>query len=141
MIGVLCSFVGSFCAGILFNIKGFKMFWMGLSGAVGWLVYLLVMYLTSQSVMAIFVGAVAVGIFSESAARLLKSPATIFSIPGIFPIVPGIAAYETIQLLVTGELEAAGGKILETLTGAGAIAFGIMLVTALYRIIFKRIRR
>ncbi len=138
---VMLAFAGSFCAGVLFNIKGMKMFWMGISGAAGWLVYIWCYNLTGQSVMSIFIGAVVVGIYSESAARLLKSPATIFSIPGIFPIVPGIAAYETIQFLVTGNLDAAGGKMLETLTGAGAIAFGIMLVTAMFRIIFKRIRR
>ncbi|NJD03810.1 MAG: threonine/serine exporter, partial [Ruminiclostridium sp.] len=33
------AFGGSFCAGLLFNIKGRKLLWAGLSGMAGWIVY------------------------------------------------------------------------------------------------------
>ncbi|NJD03305.1 MAG: threonine/serine exporter, partial [Ruminiclostridium sp.] len=80
----------------------------------------------------------AVGVFSEIMARILKLPSTVFSIPGIFPLVPGIAAYETIQFLLSDMPREAGGKMVETLTAAGAIAFGIFLVTAFFRMIFTK---
>ncbi len=133
----ILAFLGSFCAALVFNIKGYKLLYSGLSGVSGWLVYTWMLYLTDHSILAIFLGAAAVGIYSESAARLLKAPSTIFSIPGIFPIVPGIAAYETIQLMTANELFKAGGKLVETLAGAGAIAFGILLVTAVFRLASK----
>jgi uncharacterized membrane protein YjjB (DUF3815 family) len=132
------AFAGSFCAGVLFNVKGRKLFLAGLSGLLGWVVYSWALGMTGGSIVSIFAGAVAVGVFSETAARLFKSPATVFSIPGIFPIVPGIAAYETIQLLFSDKLQSAGEKIVETLSGAGAIAFGILLVTAGFRIFLRR---
>ncbi|MEN6314846.1 MAG: threonine/serine exporter family protein [Clostridiaceae bacterium] len=133
----ILAFLGSLCAGFIFNVRGYKLIFTGLSGVAGWMVYIGLVSYTDQSVISIFAGAIAVGLYSESAARLLKTPSTVFSIPGIFPIVPGIAAYEAIQYMTSNDLYSAGGKLVETLTGACAIAFGILLVTALFRIISK----
>ena len=135
------AFLGSLCAGLVFNVRGYKLLFSGLSGVAGWMVYITLLNLSGHSIMSIFAGAIAVGIYSESAARLLKSPSTIFSIPGIFPIVPGIAAYETIQLMVANDMLNAGGKLVETLAGAGSIAFGILLVTAFFKFIKKPKKR
>ena len=137
MLNFLFAFLGSFCAGVIFNVRGYKLFYTGLSGVAGWMVYIGMLDFTGQPVISIFAGAIAVGLYSESAARLLKSPSTIFSIPGIFPIVPGIAAYEMIQYLIGDNLYMAGVKLLETLAGAGSIAFGILLVTAFFRLASK----
>lgn len=131
------AFLGSVCAGLVFNVRGYKLIYTGLSGVAGWMVYIWLLFLTGHSILSIFSGAIAVGIYSESAARILKTPSTIFSIPGIFPIVPGIAAYETIQFMTSNDLYEAGGKLVETLAGASAIAFGILLVTAMFRIVSK----
>jgi uncharacterized membrane protein YjjB (DUF3815 family) len=131
------AFLGSFCAGLVFNVRGYKLIYTGFSGVVGWMVYIGLLNLTGHSIMSIFAGSIAVGIYSESAARLLKSPSTIFSIPGIFPIVPGIAAYETIQFMAANDMLNAGGKLVETLAGAGSIAFGILLVTAAFKFFSK----
>ncbi len=133
MLEFLLAFAGSFCAGVLFNVKGRNLVWTGFSGMVGWMVYIMLSKLTGQAFFSIFGGAVAVGLFSEIMARILRQPATVFSIPGIFPLVPGIAAYEAIQYLMSNKIQDAGGKMAETLAGAGAIAFGILLVTALFR--------
>lgn len=137
MLNFLFAFLGSVCAGVIFNVRGYKLFYTGLSGVAGWMVYIWMLDLTGQPVISIFAGAIAVGVYSESAARFLKSPSTIFSIPGIFPIVPGIAAYEMIQYLIGDNLYMAGVKLLETLAGAGSIAFGILLVTAFFRLASK----
>lgn len=133
----ILAFIGSFCAGLVFNVRGYKLFYTGLSGVAGWIAYIWLLSFTGHSIMSIFAGAIAVGIYSESAARILKSPSTIFSIPGIFPIVPGIAAYEAIQLMAVNDLYKAGGKLVEAIGGAGAIAFGILLVTAVFRFASK----
>lgn len=130
---LIMAFVGSVCAGILFNVRKEKLFWTGLSGALGWLSYSLFHTATGTVIIPIFMGAVAVGLYSESAARLLKTPVTVFSISGIFPLVPGVTAYTAIQFLVENRLEEAAGKIVETLGSAFAIAFGLMLITGIFR--------
>jgi len=141
MTDILLAFAGSACAGMLYNVRGIKIFWLGISGAVGWIVYILFYRYTGQALLSIFSGAIAVGIYSESAARILKSPTTVFSIPGIFPIVPGIAAYEAIQAMVQQDLQSGAGRILDTFAGACAIAFGIMLVTAMFSILTSMFKR
>jgi uncharacterized membrane protein YjjB (DUF3815 family) len=120
---------------MIFNIRGYKLIYSGFSGVVGWMVYIWLFHYTGHSILAIFSGAIAVGLYSESAARFLKTPSTVFSIPGIFPIVPGIAAYEAMQNMTSNDLYQAGAKFVETMAGAGAIAFGILLVTAIFRLI------
>lgn len=136
---LILAFIGSVCAGILFNVRREKLFWAGLSGALGWITYSVFNAVTGSVVIPIFIGAAAVGLYSESAARLLKTPATVFSISGIFPLVPGITAYRAMQFLVENRLEEAADKIVETLASAFAIAFGLMSITAIFR--FARNRR
>jgi len=135
------AFIGSFASSLSFNIKGYKLFFAGFSGLIGFLVYSVVQGIAGYSVFSILIGATAVGLYSESAARILKSPATVFSIPGILPLVPGIAAYEMMQFLMNNELIEAIGKLIETIGGAGAIAFGIMLVTAVFRFMTRLSRK
>jgi len=134
---VLLAYIGSVTSGLLFNIKGRKLIFAGISGLVGFAVYTLMYQHTEHNIISIFIGAIAVGLYSETAARLLKAPATVFSIPGILPLVPGIAAYEMMQFIVSNEPSAATGKMIETAEGSGAIAFGIMIIAAVFRFISR----
>lgn len=124
---VILAFFGSVFPVILFNIERKKIIWTGFCGAIGWATYLIIYNVCDSSIIASFVGAFAVGIYSEIMARILKTPATQFSIPGIFPLVPGILGYRTISLLVEKELREAAIRGVETIAIAAAIGFGIML--------------
>ncbi len=94
---IILAFLGSIFPVILFNIDRKKIIWAGFCGAIGWATYLSIYNMQSSVGMASFVGAIAVGIYSEFMARKLKTPAIQFSIPGIFPLVPGLTAYRTIN--------------------------------------------
>ncbi len=131
------AFVGSLASGLTFNIKGYKLVFAGMSGMLGYSVFSLIYKMTEYSIFSIFIGAVAVGLYSETAARLLRSPSTVFSIPGILPLAPGIAAYEMIQFLMNDQLIDGLEKMFEMSSGAGAIALGILPVTAFFRSISK----
>lgn len=137
MTELILAFIGSFCGGIFFNVRKGSLFWTGLSGAAGWLAYMLVHKATGHLVLSIFAGSIMVGFFSEGAARIFKSPSTIYSIPGIFPLVPGIPAYESIQYMVENKLLESASKAIEALEGACAIACGILFATAIFRIITR----
>jgi uncharacterized membrane protein YjjB (DUF3815 family) len=93
--------------------------------------------MTGSTVLSTLIGAIVVGIFSEIAARILKAPSTIFSVTGIFPIVPGVTAYEAVNYLTLNELQQAAQKAVETIASAGSIAFGILLATSIFRLIRK----
>ncbi|MBV7275183.1 threonine/serine exporter family protein [Clostridiaceae bacterium UIB06] len=122
---------------ILFNIDRKKIIWTGICGAIGWMAYLLVYNYAHSSVSASFTGAFIVSIYSELMAKKLKTPAIQFSIPGIFPLVPGITAYNTINSIVEQNYSLAYSKGMETVAVGGAIAFGIMLSSTTFRFILK----
>jgi uncharacterized membrane protein YjjB (DUF3815 family) len=126
----ILAFFGSFFPAILFNIEKKNLVWAGVSGLVGWTIYTVFTKNIGMPIIGTFFGAAFIGFYSEMMARLLKTPASVFSISGIYPLVPGITAYLTIENIVTGNLTTALNKGIETLAYAGAIAFGIMLVTA-----------
>lgn len=135
---VILAFFGSIFPVILFNIDRKKIIWTGFCGAFGWAAYLAVynMYIPSIT-LASFSGAFAVGIYSEIMARLLKTPAIQFSIPGIFPLVPGLKAYLTIQAIVIQNYSDALTIGMQTVAAGGAIAFGIMFSATTARLIVK----
>lgn len=134
---IVLAFFGSIFPVILFNIDRKKIVWTGFCGALGWWAYLVTFSYKHSSILASFAGAFAVGIYSEFMARRLKTPAIQFSIPGIFPLVPGITAYTTVSYIVESNYSAAFSKCMLTLGAGGAIAFGIMLSSTSYKFIAK----
>lgn len=124
---IILAFFGSVFPVVLFNIDRKKIIWAGCGGAIGWLAYSIMLSSSSIMALASFFGAFTVGVYSEFMARRLKTPASMFSIPGIFPLVPGITAYNTIRLIVENNTSAAFSKGLQTIAMGGSIGFGIML--------------
>lgn len=135
------AFVGSIAPAMVLNIQKRVLLWAGLGGALGFCTALsfnpasLVL-----SVSQIFVGTLVVGIYSELMAIYLKTPSTIFCIPGIFPLVPGITAYQTVQSLVENKPQEAAVLAINTILKSFTIAFGIMIVTAIFRFV-RRVSR
>ena len=132
---VLFAFLGSYCPAILFNIERKNLFWAGLCGATGWMSYKTILTLTQSSIFAVFIAAIVISIMSEVMAKIFKTPSTVFYIPSLYPIVPGIPAYYTVLYIIDKEIVEAAYKGLETLGSAGAIAFGILLVSTVFRYI------
>jgi uncharacterized membrane protein YjjB (DUF3815 family) len=137
----ILSFVGSIAPAIVLNIEKRSLLWAGLGGALGFCIALSFNpYSNVLSVFQIFIGTVAVGVYSELMAEYLKKPSTIFTIPGIFPLVPGITAYQTVQSLAENKPQEAAAFAINTVLKAFTIAFGIMIITAVFRLI-RRLKR
>jgi uncharacterized membrane protein YjjB (DUF3815 family) len=132
---IVLAFFGSVFPVILFNIDRKKIIWAGLCGVVGWIAFNIVLGYANSVVMASFIGALMVGLYSELMARKLKTPASMFSIPGIFPLVPGITAFNTIEFIVKNQPALAFDKGMETIAVGGAIGFGIMLSSTVVRFV------
>lgn len=132
------AFFGSLMVGVLFNSSKKALIFCGLSGLFGYLFYALIYGSTFNNVLATFIGAIVVSLFGEIMSKTLKIPSTIFIITGIFPIVPGAMAYNTIELLTKKELQNMASSAFETIFCAGALAFGIMVIASISNI-FKKL--
>ena len=111
----------------------------GFTGAMSWLVYLM-----AEDVMGPigcnFLATVAVAILAEIFARMFKSPATVFLIIGIVPLVPGGGLYYTMDALINGDMQLFAQRGIQAAGIAGGIAAGSSLVSSVVRILPKRRR-
>lgn len=132
-----CLYAFLACAGfcIVFEIR--KPLFILLScvtGAVGWLVFLLLADIGS-GVVRYLLATIVVSVLSEIFARILKAPATIFLVIGIVPLVPGGGLYYAMDALINGDYALFAQKGIETAACAGAIAAGVSVVTSIARMV------
>lgn len=132
------SLIASLCFAIIYNVKGKNIFLAGIGGGISWFVYLLMHNLYNSNIFALFLGAVAVSIYSEIMARIRKAPVTTFIICGIIPLVPGNGMYYTMYETILGNVPKATAYGIQTLGAAGAIAIAIAMVSSLSKLIFLK---
>ncbi len=133
--------VGAIIPAIVLNVEKRLLAAVGLGGGLGYLVAVLATpNFGIPGYLQVFLGAVVVGFFAEWMARIFKSPALTFCIPGIIPLVPGVTAYRTMQLLSEQKWDEAAAAGFSTAASTFSIAFGLMLMIALFRYIPKKKR-
>jgi uncharacterized membrane protein YjjB (DUF3815 family) len=105
----------------------------GLAGVLGWAGYDGLTFLGAPEMLRAFVGALLVGAAGEWMARRLKEPTTMFIVPGLFPLVPGLMAYNGMLYLAREEMVSAAQTLTRTAFYAGALAAGLALPPAIFR--------
>ncbi|HEY0222370.1 threonine/serine exporter family protein [Lactovum miscens] len=124
---VFGAYVVTVTSGIIFETPKHLVLQSGFIGALGYLVYLLSLHYTGSAVATLLSGMI-IALLSHIAARLLKSPVTIFYIPSIFPLVPGVGIYKIAYYYILGNTNLAGKNFVESISIAGAIALSIFFV-------------
>ena len=118
--------------GITFQMPRRHYLACGLTGAVGWMVYIFGVELFALSpAIATLVATLPLTGCARFFAIRHKAPVTIFLLPGIFPLVPGAGIYYTAYYFLQGEQELCASKGGETFKVALALALGIALVCSL----------
>lgn len=126
----IIAFFATICFCILFSVPTKQYLYCGITGAVAWLSYLLMLSQASP-VIATFVSVSILTTFSRILAIRRKVPVTVFLISGIFPLVPGAGIYYTTYYIIMNEPTMSVNKGIETIKIAVAIALGIMSVLAI----------
>lgn len=121
---------------VLFQVRLRHLPTAGLGGAIGYIVYQLVSPYGGS--LALLAASAAITLYAEICARKAKAPATVYLISGILPIVPGGGLYQSMLLALEGRSGSAGALAYRTLLNAGAIAVGIILVSAILRVFSRR---
>lgn len=127
---------GIACIGFTYilNVHGIGRIICGVGGALGWLIY----QLGGRSILAAFLAAAAIAVYSEMMARLVRCPATGYLLVSLLPLVPGGGIYYAMSYCVQGDRELFLQTLLNTFGMAATLAVGSMLASSLFRTLFPR---
>ena len=136
---MILHLIGSFMAvitlSIIFCVPKKYLTCSSLVGALGWVLYLKLMHTGFNEMIAMFTAAFLVSLLSQIFARIFKAPVTIFLVPGILPLVPGVGMYRIVYYLLLEDSAMSGYYFLYTLQMASMIAVAIFVTDTLFQII------
>lgn len=133
---VIAAYFVTVTFSIMFHSAKNQLLIGGFVGALGWWVYLMAVDLKTSIVIASFLGALVASMLSLFLCRLRKAPITVFQIPGIIPLVPGMGMYKTLSAAISGDDQLVFPYLFETLQIAGAIAIAMLLVHTFRNLFF-----
>ncbi|MBE6115125.1 MAG: threonine/serine exporter [Erysipelotrichaceae bacterium] len=141
IVSMISAFFATAGFAVMFNIRGKKILYAALGGAVGACInYYCLHTLQLNSFMALFYASVGLSLYSEYMARRTHTPVTVFAVCALICFVPGGTMYYTMLAIVNQNNVEALGLLVETLASAGALALGIILVSTLTRL-YTRIQK
>lgn len=111
----------------------------GLIGGVGWLSYLISLRSFDLS-LSTFISGLIIAILSHGFARKVKTPVTMFLIPGFLPLVPGVSLYHAVYEFMKGS-SLGNAYLLNTFQVAGMIALSIFVVDSFVKVLEKQIKK
>jgi uncharacterized membrane protein YjjB (DUF3815 family) len=134
MLTYVSAFLTASATGLAMRGPSHTILPIGLVGLLGWVGYQVGLQFWPDYVpFAAFLGALVVGIAAEIFARRLRQPTILFIIPGLFPLVPGVATYRGTLALISGDLNGAAKTWVETMLYAGGLAVGLTVPPAFLR--------
>lgn len=126
---------------VLFAAPKSELVFCGLTGAIGWLVYLIGMNFDFGTALANLTATFALTVISRIIAAVRKNPVTIYLITGIFPLVPGAGIYYTSYYFIMNDMNEFSHYGMQTIKVAGAIVLGIIFGFALPQSWFNALHR
>ena len=124
--------VATISFGITFHVPKRHYLAGGLTGAVGWMVYILCYALLRVTApVAVLIATLPLTLCARFFSVYHKAPVTVFLLPGIFPLVPGAGIYYTAYYFIQGDNALALSNGISTFKVAVALAVGISLVLSI----------
>ncbi len=133
---IFAAFIGSFGFAILYNIRGKKLAFAALGGFLSWSLFLILEFMIESEPIRYFIVSATTTLYSEIMARVLKTPTTTFITTALIPLIPGGSLYYTMANAFEGNLESFLLNGIVTLKLAMALALGVVVVTALVKLIY-----
>ncbi len=128
---IIMGFLGSLGFGVLFHLRGKKLFIASLGGFLSWSVFLALAGLIPGEAMRYFVASAAITVYAEVFARILKTPTTTFLVISLIPLIPGSALYYTMNYALNEQWDRFVAQAFYTIELAFCLAVGIIAVTTL----------
>ena len=122
IVNLVFAWLASVGFGLIINVPHRALVLCSVSGSAGWILYWLANRIGIGRLGSNLLGALCVGILGLVFARIKKCPVTVFNIPGVVPLVPGVPAYQAVRAMVEGQLSDAEDLILRVAIVTIAIA-------------------
>jgi uncharacterized membrane protein YjjB (DUF3815 family) len=143
MMSLLIQFVVCIFATLSFAVLFFapkkELFFCGLIGALGWVVYLVCIEADMAKPFANLLATLVLTLLSRTISAIRRVPVTVYLICGIFPLVPGAGIYYTSFYFIMGEIDMFSEAGTGALKAAVSIVLGIMFGFAMPQRWFNRI--
>jgi len=120
----------SFGAGLMLNAQIKTAVAGAIIGGIAYAVFLL----CGGTIVGVFVASLTLMALSETGARVLKVPSTLFLITGVYPLVPGAGIYRTATLILQNNVEGASITGNSTVAELLFMVAGIAIVSALFKV-------
>lgn len=133
---LVTAFCGSLGFSILFNIRKDKLLPAAFGGLLAWSTFLFTKIFVDSNLVCLFIASVSVTIYAEIFARIKKTPATLFLVPALIPLLPGGALYNSMSFVMQKKWTLFFSEGMYTLLVAVSIAGG-MLITMVLLQLFK----
>lgn len=127
------SFLSSITFAVLCNVPRKSLFVGGLVGMIGWMGY----WGLSTNGVGIFLSSLCCSLLlafaGQIASRIFKMPLTVYFVPGLVPVVPGITFYEGFRSLLLHEYEQSFFVFLDVAYCAVGITCGLMIAGIVFK--------
>lgn len=134
IVQVLTSLVGTLGFGFLFNVRGKKLLFASLGGALAWALFLVLGNWIESEPLCYLLVSICSTLYAEFLARKLKTPVSTFAMVNLIPLVPGGALYRTTAFALGGQKEAFVENFVDTLLLSVGLSLGIVLVISFFKI-------
>ncbi len=130
LIQIVTAFLGSLGFALLFGLRRRYVLPASVGGMLSWGIYLLLSRFLPSGFLSCLIASACAVLYAELLARLLRTPATVFVIPAVIPLVPGSSLYYAMSCVVQKDFAAAREFGMTTLEFSLAIAAGMSFVLA-----------
>ena len=137
---IVCFFA-TLSFAVLFSAPKRQLVFCGLTGAIGWIVYIIITRNDGGIALANVCASFTLTLMARIFAALERHPVTVYLLAGIFPLVPGAGIYYTSYYFIMHEMDNFAKYGAETLIVAGSIVFGIVFGSAIPQSIFNALPR
>ena len=141
MIQFIVSLIATLSFAVLFNAPRKELIFCGLTGGIGWIVYLICLKNGISLYIACLFATFILTLLSRTISALRRNPTTVYLVTGIFPLVPGAGIYYTAYYLIMGQMSDFSTKGVETFLIAGSISLGIVFGFAVPQSIFNALQK
>ena len=133
LLHMIFSFISSVTFGVLCNVPRRSLIAGGVIGMIGWMGY----WGLSSNGVGVFLSSLCCSLLlayaGQVAAHLFKKPLTVFFVPGLVPVVPGITFYEAFKKLLLNEYEQSFYVFLDVAYCAVGITCGLVIASIIFR--------